>query len=278
MIAIHIAKRTRIVRFDSDGYPVVRLDNREWTVRTVLSDGDSNTKTRKNRKRGYLTFGCSLAPYRQSGVGNLCPFASPGCVEACLDHQGMGAVFRDIHLARVAKSIVFQLERQWFLDQAHHELLAAERKSDREGSDLAGRLNIFSDYPWETTGLIQDHPRIEFYDYTKNPKRAGLLLPNYWVTFSRSEINHNECLRVLSAGHNVAIPFDTGRVGNQVSAQACADDLPRTWLGYPVIDGDVTDLRFLDPRGRTRGRVVGLRLKAYSHQERNQALSSGFAV
>ena len=35
------------------------------------------------------------------------------------------------------------------------------------------------------------------------------------------------------------------------------DALPGTWHGFPVIDGDLHDCRFLDPKGV----VVGLRAK-----------------
>ena len=35
----------------------------------------------------------------------------------------------------------------------------------------------------------------------------GQLAPNYHVTFSRSETNEADCLRVLEAGGNVAVVF-----------------------------------------------------------------------
>lgn len=45
--------------------------------------------------------------------------------------------------------------------------------------------------------------------------------------------------RVLGAGGNVAVVFRVKR----------GRPLPAVWNGYPVIDGDVTDLRYLDPAG-----------------------------
>jgi hypothetical protein len=51
----------------------------------------------------------------------------------------------------------------------------------------------------------------------------------------------------LEHGINVAVVFDTKR----------GRELPLTWRGWPVIDGDVSDLRFLDESPR----IVGLRAK-----------------
>jgi hypothetical protein len=53
---------------------------------------------------------------------------------------------------------------------------------------------------------------------------------------------------------NVAVVFDT---------------LPTTYLGRPVVNGDDTDLRFLDPQGV----VVGLKAKGRAKKD-----TSGFTV
>jgi hypothetical protein len=45
--------------------------------------------------------------------------------------------------------------------------------------------------------------------------------------------------------------------------------LPQTYLGKQVVDGDATDLRFLDPRGV----IVGLKAKGKGKQD-----TSGFVV
>lgn len=83
---------------------------------------------------------------------------------------------------------------------------------------------------------------MQFVDYTKNHLRFRRPLPaNYHLTFSRSEINEPIALDMLAQGVNVAIPFH--------------GTMPQTWHGYPVVDGDDHDLRFLDPQG---GYVVGL--------------------
>jgi len=61
---------------------------------------------------------------------------------------------------------------------------------------------------------------------------------------------------LLARGFNVAVVFGSG--------------LPETYLGYPVIDGDKHDLRFLDPKGV----IVGLSPKG----NRAKRDESGFVI
>ena len=269
------------------------------TLRKITQPGDANTKLRKSSGAGYQTLGQSISPERLSWtmtgddvsfvddnttdvIGevrsvNSCPMASVGCALACLDHQGLGSVFRRIGLARKARTIAFHEHREWYIERLICEIDKANRKANRAGLRLACRLNVFSDIPWESFIPMEDFANVQFYDYTAIPKRAGLLRDNYWVTLSRKEDNETACIDALRNGKNVAVCFaDSGRsyCGNRSGLQR----LPRTWKGYNVIDGDTTDLRFDDVRGRKHGRVIGLRLKAHSKAERQGAIDSGFAV
>lgn len=242
----------------------------------LLANGDSNTKLAKNVKSGVDTLGLSLAPSTIAGCGNLCPFASDGCKDACLYFCGRGGA-QNVQAGRIARTIVFRHHRTRFLELLHAELERAQLKADKQNKLLAARLNVLSDVPWESLGVVDAFPRIQFYDYSKWPTRFGAIRPNYWVTFSLSESNEADAINVLSNGGNVAIPFaDSTKpfVGNRAKFQR----LPKAWKGFKVIDGDETDLRFADTRGRKWGRVVGLRLKALSNADRAEAISSGFAV
>ncbi len=112
------------------------------------------------------------------------------------------------------------------------------------------RLNLTSDIAWESqkfngVKLMEIFPNVQFYDYTKSVKRVekylnGKLPKNYHLTFSRSECNDNETKKLLSLGANIACVF--------------RDGLPKSWQGREVIDGDETDLRFLDGQNK----IVGL--------------------
>ena len=67
---------------------------------------DTNAKTVKGQKRGFLTGILYLAPDRVSGLFNACPNASNGCRNLCLYYAGRGA-FNSVQQARTAKTIFY---------------------------------------------------------------------------------------------------------------------------------------------------------------------------
>jgi hypothetical protein len=227
-----------------------------------------NAKTSKGESLGYLTAILYLAPSYLSG-NNVCPHASAGCIQSCLFSAGMGA-FGNVKRARIAKTKAFFHSPKAFIEQIACDIAAAQRKADREGLTLCVRLNGTSDLPWEVFGgeigvsLMDRFPQVIFYDYTKNPSRirkflAGNLPSNYSLTFSRSESNGETALQLAREGANVAVVFSTKK----------ANGLPNSWGGREVVDGDVSDLRFLDARGR----IVGLRAKGDAKKD-----ATGFVV
>ena len=232
--------------------------------------GTANTKTMKGESVGYLTFIMHLAPHDQAIPGkSVCPWSSTGCVQACLNTAGRG-IFANIQAARVKKTRFFFEDRPACMAQLVREIAAAERKAARKGMRCAVRLNGTSDLPWEkyavtVNGAQYDNvmdafPNITFYDYTKSPARMMASERtdwpgNYRLTFSRSECNEMNARMLVSRGHNVAVVF--------------AGDVPATWAGKPTIDGDSTDLRFLDPRGI----VVALKAKGRAKKD-----CTGFVV
>lgn len=124
--------------------------------------------------------------------------------------------------------------------------------------------------------ILEIFPDMIFYDYTKNPARMGLFVKsqskrndlwpsNYHLTFSLAEGNKRECLKFLSQGGNVAAVFNVLQQGKYKG------DLPATWYGYRVIDGDKHDYRFLDERGV----VVGLRAKG---EAKYKDIDFGFVI
>jgi hypothetical protein len=140
---------------------------------------------------------------------------------------------------------------------------------------------MFSDIPWEEHGVIDAHPGVSFYDYSKDPSRFGMIRPNYWVTFSHDGLNTENCLRVLRAGGNVSVVWHTTEddlrtvFGTPAACGKAAHRqlLPQTWNGFEVIDGGETDWRWEDPRGV----VVGLRLLAKDYRSRGLAIRSQFS-
>lgn len=214
----------------------------------------SNLKTRKGEKHGWLTGIVHLAPARLSGH-NVCPMASKGCALACLNSAGFG-FYPSVQRARIAKTRLFFSDRTAFLAILAGEIAQWQLAAKAKGMRLAVRLNGTSDIAWERFDIIQRFPDVAFYDYSKIPNRVMTnTLPNYHLTFSRSESNEEQAKLLANLGHNVAVVF--------------AKTLPKTYWGKRVINGDLTDLRFKDPKGV----IVGLTAKG-----RGQTDKSGFVV
>ena len=124
---------------------------------------------------------------------------------------------------------------------------------------IAVRLNVLSDLPWYNMIEMSEYPNIQFYDYTPNVSRMiqflrGELPENYHLTFSRKENNQSKVELIASMGGNIAAVFDT---------------LPATYLGKKVVDGDDTDLRFMDDKNV----IVGLKAKGRGKKD-----TSGFVI
>ncbi len=224
-------------------------------TKSLLSS--SNSKLEKGEKLGWLTLGLSLAPANLSGR-NLCPHASKGCTKACLFTSGHGR-FDGVKNARLERSHFFLSRRAEFLAQLIAEIRKGEKAAAKKGMKLAVRLNVMSDLPWHNLINMADFPNVQFYDYTPNIKRAlqwaaGELPANYHVTFSRKEDNADAVQLAVEAGVNVATVFDA---------------VPESYSGRPVVDGDVSDLRFLDQRGV----IVGLKAKGDGKKD-----TSGFVI
>jgi hypothetical protein len=238
-----------------------------YTIRELLTDEQSNTKFAKSGKAelGYLTVGLSLAAADESGY-NVCPNSTPGCREACIYDSGYARIFGGVKMGRIAKTRAWFQNRPEFKVMLVKELEWWQRKAVEMNRKLVCRLNTFSDIAWEKVwpSIFTQFPDVIYYDYTKNFLRAmsRKLPPNYDLTFSRSETNHNECLVVLKRGGRVAVPF--GGCGSRKR-----EPLPKMFDGYRVINGDDHDLRFLDPKGVW----VGLYAKADGMKD-----ESGFVV
>jgi len=128
---------------------------------------------------------------------------------------------------------------------------------------------------------------VHFYDYTavtgfKNRYLNKELPSNYHVTFSLKEGNIDDVEHALENGMAVAVPIwiSTTRKTNQVPMPAFY--YPNGYgksKGYRIINGDLSDARFLDRKtfglGENEGYIVGLRAKG--RLEELGSYDSGFA-
>jgi hypothetical protein len=231
-------------------------------MQTLLTT--SNDKTLKSLAMGYMTYGIHFAHSDLSGFV-VCPDASEGCKLACLDFAGRGQQ-DNVKEARIEKTKTFFANIPVFMESLFSEIQKAINYCKKKGLTPVFRLNLTSDIKWERIKhngktVFEQFPDVQFYDYTKSISRMKLEIPNYHLTFSRSEtpLNHVHCALALNAGHNVATVFSTKK----------GFELPTEYKGKKVIDGDKHDLRFLDQKGV----IVGLRAKGPARQDQ-----SGFVV
>ena len=231
---------------------------------------ESNPKTLKGESKGYMTFIMHLAPGSLSGF-NVCPGASDGCLFSCLNTAGRGHM-KGIQDARIRRTRLFFEDRPTFMAQLVDEVSKGIRKAERKGLIPVFRLNGTSDIRWETV-KVGDHrnifemfPNVQFYDYTKLANRRNIPA-NYHLTFSRSESNDHLLSQAIGNGMNVAVVFNVKK-GESLPMS----DRSRFSGGFgplPIVDGDETDLRFLDRDGS----IVGLRAKGKATKD-----TSGFVV
>ena len=142
----------------------------EFTKSKKLLNIDNNAKTIKGQKKGYKTAILYLAPSTQSGF-NVCPQASLGCKKACLYTAGHGR-FNSVKQGRINKTRWYIQERNTFMAQLKREITNHIKNCSNKGFIPCIRLNGTSDISWETTGIFEEFPNVQFYDYTKIYKRA----------------------------------------------------------------------------------------------------------
>ena len=226
----------------------------------LLSVG--NPKILKGMKQGYMTYILHLAPADVSGY-NTCPKATAGCKAACLNTAGRGGMFKKgettnvIQQARIRKTKLFFENRDAFLAILEDDIRKAIKQAEKKGLIPVFRLNGTSDLAWEKYGIIQKFPNVQFYDYTKILGRKVNGLANYHLTFSAADGNDADVKKAIEQGYNIATVFGIKK----------NSPMPESYEGFPVFNGDDSDLRFLDPKGV----VVGLYAKGKAKKD-----TSGF--
>ena len=227
---------------------------KKQTKLSYLGSVASSSKIAKGLKYNEMTYILYLAPASQSGY-NVCPMSTEECRTACLTESGHNRIDvkkNNINKARIAKTKLFFEHRQFFMGWLVAEIEKAKYKADELGYRFSVRINGTSDIDITTfklkgTNILQLFDDVQFYDYTKVSKRFKLMskYPNYDLTYSFSGYNMLQSLELLSENKGrVAMVFE----GKQ---------LPKSFMGYKVIDGDAYDMRYLDETGV----IVGLKFK-----------------
>lgn len=223
---------------------------------SYLGSVASSSKIAKGLEYNEMTYVLYLAPADMSGKYNVCPLATKECKEACLSESGrnrMDVKRNMINNARIKKTKLFFEEQDFFMSWLATEIQKAKSDAKKLGYRFSVRLNGTSDISMESfkmpdgKNLLDVFSDVPFYDYTKVANRFKLLnkFNNYDLTYSFSGSNMPECVNILSTGKGrVAMVFE-------------GKELPISFAGYPVIDGDAYDMRYLDENGV----IVGLKFK-----------------
>jgi hypothetical protein len=230
---------------------------------------DTNAKTIKGEKYGIKTAILYLMPAMGSGV-QLCANAKiAGCEKPCLFTAGRGAM-SNVMLSRLRKTLYFNQYREQFMAQLSREITLEKAKAKRRGYKLIVRPNGTSDVRYENIpvdgfdNIMDAHSDVQFYDYTKLANRKNVPA-NYDLTFSYSGVEAYQpfVAKAVANGERIAVVFRNRAIVNAMLANN------ETFLGLPVVDGDDTDIRHLDPRGA----IVALYAKGKARRDQ-----SGFVV
>lgn len=199
-----------------------------------------------------------LAPGRMSGI-ELCPDRTPECYKTCIFTTGRG-MMSPVWTARLNRAKLFANNTPVFMDRLVRELEWWNSKARKQGKRLCVRLNGTSDIAWEQVApeLFRMFSDVQFYDYTKTTDRMFKKLPdNYYLCLSRSEKNDEKVYEVVSnTDGNVAVVLNVKKDQPLPETMTLKDKFGMSVI-RPVIDGDLHDLRFMDPPDV----FVGLRAK-----------------
>jgi hypothetical protein len=246
-----------------------KLKSLQGAMNLLTVSGQS--KTAKSLSAGVITAVLHLLPAGEYDAArvrlglaplgvNLCPFAGE-CRGPCLNTAGKGGIpmasyaggafLNNVQKGRYRKTDLYFTDRDRFTRDLRADLRMLAAFAGIE-YDLALRLNGTSDVDFqrEAPEMIALALSLGFeqYDYTKRPIHFDPSAPVRLVySLDAGAARKRHALRYLADGGTVAIVFDVK--GKR--------PLPATWNGYPVIDGDLSDLRSRDPAGV----VVGLRTK-----------------
>jgi len=203
----------------------------------------------------------------------LCTGSNQFCRDSCLVFTGRNVADLYNHRKKAIATLAFMRSPNAFARMLIDAIERHGKNAPRAGMTPYVRLNVLSDVPWERVfpdlfAYIGD--KVRFYDYTKV---AGRRLPkgdafpgrggrsqhgNYDLTFSFSGTNEQLARSEIANGRRVAVVFMAMKDdrGTWIKFERDAR-LPKTFWGLPVVDGDVSDVRPLDPAPS----IVGLRWK-----------------
>lgn len=258
--------------------PYARLFDPSDDPRRALTE--AATRDLATERRRMLRRWANEVPREVGKKFTLCAGSSQDCRDSCLVFAGQNASERYNTYRKVAQTMALLNEPDAFarmLVEAIDRWLTSPIIRTSNVRPFF-RMNVLSDVPWElvapwlfsyfrghSVGPNASKP-LTFYDYTKVPARKTP--KNYDITFSLSgtDANRQWALEEINErGRRIAVVFIGHKKrwhpvkikGPEAQKQI---PLPQTFMGLPVIDGDISDVRPYDPAPA----CVGLRWKVPS--------------
>lgn len=237
---------------------------------SLLSNGKANNKIGKNKNENYLIFSLNLKPSSTEINGkkyNLCPFETEGCKNACVGTNGHFSMKNgSAYKAQVRRTKAYFTNTKAFYNVLNEEIQKGKKQAKRKDSKAVFRLNAYSDINHSKQSkrylsecIMESNKDAIFYDYTKDVKKAlNNKVDNYFLTYS-----HNE---------NVTLDYSLSLL-NKTNVAIVFEEIPKTFRGFPVFNGDKDDNRFLDPKGH----IIALKFKG-SSKKKLEAISKGFCI
>ena len=221
---------------------------------TYLGNVAQSAKLRHSYYHKVSTYGIYMAPADLSGY-NVCP-NSKYCKDNCLNESGHNRLEishnkmvakqtkkkckeSTINRKRVMITRLFFANKEVFMRLLIHEVQREMKKAERIGHFFSIRLNCTSDisptaFTFQGKNILQIFPNVQFYDYTKVPKRLEVAkrYKNYDVTWS-----------IDGSAKNLKIGLNYLKNGGRVAVVYGTKEMPKTWYGYPTENGDESDYR-----------------------------------
>lgn len=241
----------------ADAFSALSVENGGGVKPFLFTEQKDTTKTDKNTSQVWEQIIRYMMAANRSGLINLCPSSTPECRAGCLGHTSGRLRFNGQQRAQYIRTLfmvtdplnfhIFELK-----DAAKHA-----RRIHKKGYKLADRHNGTSDIAYEAATWYMDClARVGvdvMFDYTAIVERG-----RGWIE-TDSDMPYHLTASTKETTHPSAVTPTSYTVVDVAKGQA----LPATYNGYPVADGDKTDMRFLDEPGhvtlgRAKGGLVGL--------------------
>jgi len=244
---------------------------------------------------GVETTGMALSPAFKEGEFRGCP-NSPSCKKVCLGTQS--GKYRQLGAEGAPQQNTHKRTQALMTDpkavavRLHDEIAAKKAMANNDGNQLGVRLNVLSDInPKIYKPLMDAHPDVDFYDYTKNTFQDPVA-PNHHLTYSSTGVsqpagenglteevynphqNWDWMQHRLNQGHNISMSFSHKTALPKEVHDAASGKI------YKVIDGTLHDYRPKDGSDENgQGVIVGLKnMDEETSQHSASAHSKGFFV